>query len=445
MDVFTTRVRLLAIPVMIAAFAGCQRTPKPVSQVPPPRLPARPPLVWPTKSDRENLPAIIRANNAFALALYQRLRTGPGNLLVSPACLSAGLALIHAGAEGETARQIALVLHLPAGLAAADRAYAALIQDLSALARDRSYQIRSANAVWIKEGYSLLDSYRATLKDVFALDGDRVGFPGRPEEACRLINAWTESQTGGKIGGMLRPADLPARTRLILTNALDFRANWKQKFERERTVQAAFHVAPDETIDVPMMNDHSHVIVHGYYDGGSFQALELPLGSGGEFAMVVLLPRKHDALADLEATLKPETLDSWQPRFRRPEEIIIALPKYRIRAEATLNRPLAELGMSLAFEPEADFSGMNGKSHDLFLHAARHATFLDVNEEGIEAASAMDAPFPDAFGEEPPVFRADHPFVFLIRDTRSGCILFVGRVVNPLEQTYEMSISKKGR
>ncbi len=445
MDIGMSHVRPLAIPLMVAALAGCQRTPKPVEPVPPPGLPATLPLFRPTGADRENMPAIVRANNAFALALYQLLRTRPGNLLVSPACLSTGLAFIHTGARGETAQQIARVLHLPDGLAQADHAYAALVQDLNADAEDRSYQIRLANATWVQKGYPLLDSYRTTLKEVFALDGNRVDFSGRPDEACRVINAWTESRTGGKIAGMLRPADLPPRTRLVLTNALYLRANWRKRFRRELTRPDAFHVAPDETVEVPMMNDHSYSIVHGYFDGGSFQALELPCGSGGELAMVVLLPRKNDGLAALEAALTPEALDSWWSRFRRPEEIIVALPKYRIRADVTLNHLLSELGMPLAFDSQADFSGINGKSRDLFLSEARHATLLDVHEEGIEAAAAMDAISPDAFGEEAPVFRADHPFVFLIRDTRSGCIVFLGRVVNPLTQTYEMSVSEKGR
>lgn len=444
MGIGVSRVRSLAIPLMIAAFAGCQRTPEPVRPVPPPGQPATLPLFRPTGGDREKMPAIVRANNAFAVALYQRLRTRPGNLLVSPASLSAGLALIHAGARGETAGQIARVLHLPDGLARTDHAFAALIQDLNTDAEDRSYQIRLAGAIWVQEGYQLLAPYRATLKDVFALDDTRVDFSGRPDEACRVINAWTETRTGGKIAGMLRSADLPPRTRLVLTNGLYLRGNWRKRFPRELTRQDGFHVAPGVTVDVPMMNDHSHSIVHGYYDGGSFQALELPCGSGGELAMVVLLPRENEGLAELETALTPEALDSWWPRFRQPEEIIIALPKYRIRADLALKRLLTELGMPLAFGDQADFSGVNGKSRDLFLSAARHATFLDVHEEGIEAAAAMDALSPDAYGEEPPTFRADHPFVFLIRDTRSGCILFLGRVVNPLNQTYESSISEDG-
>ncbi|WP_165252296.1 serpin family protein, partial [Paludisphaera soli] len=214
---------------------------------------------------------------------------------------------------------------------------------------------------------------------------------------------------------------------------------------RERTRSEAFRVRAGEAVDVPMMHVDSHALAHGYYDGGSFQALQLPCGSGGQFEMVVLLPRQDGGLAELEAGLTTETLESWWPRFRRPEEILIALPKFRIRAEVALDVLLSEMGMPLAFDGRADFSAINGESGDLFLAAARHATLLDVHEEGIEAAAAMNFINPDAFGDEPPVFRADHPFVFLIRDTRSGCIVFLGRVVDPSESGDVVPGSADGR
>ena len=201
----------------IFLFGGFPRNRKPAEIVAPPIMPTKMPLFRPAGGDREKLPAIVRANNTFAFSLYNRMRNRPGNLVVSPACLSAGLALVHTGARSETAKQIARVLRLPDDLAQPDRAYAALIQELNADAEDSSYQIRLANNVWFQEGYPFLDSYRATLKNVFALDGASVDFSGRPDEACRVINAWTDSRTGGKISGMLRPADLPSRTRLILT------------------------------------------------------------------------------------------------------------------------------------------------------------------------------------------------------------------------------------
>ncbi len=402
-------LRRLAIVLTIVALTGCERAPTPGrparrSPAPPPGAPATLPLFRPIVAGREDLPAVVDANNAFALALYHKLRTRPGNLLVSPACLSAGLAVLHSGARGETARQMARVLHLPDDLARPDRAFAALIQDLNADAEDFSYQIRLANALWIQEGYPRIDSYRATLRDVFATEGNPVDFTGHPEDACRVINAWTESRTGGKISAMLRPADLHPRTRMALTSGLYFRANWREFFAKEVTRPAEFRVATGETIEVPMMNQHSYSLVHRYYDGGSFQALGLPCGSGEEFEMQVLLPREVDGLTDLEASLTPEALGLWGARLRNPEEIIIGLPKFRIRADLSLDRVLSELGMPLAFDGRADFSGINGKAGDLFLSSARHATFLDVHEEGIEAAAAMSVTSPDAFGEEPPVF-----------------------------------------
>ncbi|WP_435020096.1 serpin family protein [Tundrisphaera sp. TA3] len=437
--------RSLALLLTVAALAGCERSRKPVAIIPPPAAPASLPLFRPAIEAREDLPAIVRANNAFAVSLYQKLRDRPGNLLVSPACLSAGLALLHAGARGETAEQIARVLHLPGNLAHPDRAHAALIRALNADAEDRSYQIRLANAAWIQEGQPLLDSYRSTVEDVFAAGCDRVDFTGHPAEACRTINAWTESRTGGKLAGMLRPADLPSRTRLVLTTGLFLRANWRRQFHRESTRPESFRVSAAESIDAPMMHDHSYSSIQGYFDGGTFQALDLPCGTRGEFAMTVLLPREVDGLADLEASLTPEALASWWPRFRRPEEIIIALPKYRIRADLMLAPLLSALGMPAAFaEGRADFSGIDGKGSDLYLAAARHATLLDVNEEGIEAAAVTHFINPDAFGEEPPVIRADHPFLFLIRDTRSGCVIFLGRVANPLDQGGTGAGSEEG-
>jgi serine protease inhibitor len=429
--------------VLMTALVGCQRQPKRTPPVPPPQFPKALPLFRPTTADRQSLPAIVRANNAFALALYEKLRARPGNLLVSPACLFAGLALARTGARGETSREMLHVMHLPESMADRDHALAALIQDLNADAEDRSFQIRLANALWVQEGYPLLDTYRDRLKDVFAVNPTPVFPSGRPEQACRVINEWTASRTGGRIVAALHPGDLPHRTRLILTCALYLRANWLRRFRRELTVQETFHVSPFEGVSVPMMNEHSYSIVDGYLDGGSFQALEMPCGSNGEFSAVLLLPRQNDGVSKLEEALTPDALDSWWPKFRRPEEIIVAVPKFRVRADVSLDDLLAELGMPLAFQDEADFSGVNGESQDLFLAAVRHSTFLDFHEEGIEAAAAMSIVSPDAFGEEPAVFRADHPFVYLIRDTRTGCIVFLGRIINPLNESFSNSRSDR--
>jgi len=431
----THLTRLPALFLILSGVIGCQRESKSAKGEPSNATAEAVPAVHPAKADQEKQSLTARANNALACDIYQRVRTRRGNLLFSPACVSAGLSLVLTGARGETARQIVQVMHLPGEVAQDPGASASMVQELNADGKNGSSRIRLANALWVQDGYPLLDAYRTNLKKVFALDDSRVDFARRPGEACQLINAWTETRTGGKIHDELRTEDIAPRTRLLLTTSLYLKASWRKSFYKEVTSQSSFHLEPGKTIEVPMMSDGSSNQIHGYYDGGSFQALRMPCGSTSELAMEVFLPRKLDGLAELEASLTPEALDAWRSRFRNPEEIVIQMPKYQLRTSATLNRLLSELGMPLAFEPSADFSGINGKSSDLFLAATVHSTFLDVNEDGIEAAAASFTISSDAYDDKPPTsFHADHPFFFLIRDNRSGCILFMGRVVNPLDQ-----------
>jgi serpin B len=382
------------------------------------------------------MPEVVRSNNAFALALYHRLRRREGNVLVAPACVSSGLALLHAGARGETRSQIERVLHLYAKADQVSGAYSALVQDLNADGVDRAYQVRLANALWIQDGYDLLPSFKTLLQDTFALEPTAVDFAGERAQACALINSWTHDRTGGKIHGLLRPETLPARTQFALTSALYLRASWSAPFQRSKTRDERFWLGAWNSVNVPMMHAHSYTHTYGYLEGEGFQALTAPCGSERELEVAILLPSRGTVLADLEARLSPALLESCWPRFRHPTEIEVALPKFRIEAEVGLNSVLSRLGMPLAFSTQADFSGINGHAGDLFLATAAHQTMLDVNEEGLEAAAAMQAISPDSFGEPPPSFRADRPFLFLIRDRRSEAILFLGRLTDPSQRQY---------
>ena len=420
----------------LTAVAGCGSTVKP-PQANRPRLKvqlAELPLHRPEQSDRSALPEVVKANNAFALDLYHKLRPELGNFLVSPGCLTAGLGLLHAGARRETAAEIDRLLHWPGSLM--DRALAAFIQDLNADGDARSFQSRLANAVWIQQGHQLLDGYRETLRDVFALsDERRVDFAGDPAASVHAINAWVSDRTAGKITGVISPEAVAASTKLVLTSALYFRGNWAEGFYRPATKDEPFHVTQTRSVTVPMMHMVGHMSVHGYVDGGTFQVLSLSCGEAA-FAMDVLLPKEVDGLGDLEAMLTPEMLASLWPKLKKPDEIFVSLPRFRARSSRALEPILKELGLSQAFDHRrADFSGINGKSADLFVTAVTHETFIDVNEEGIEAAAFTGVVSADAAGvDEPPVIRADHPFLYLIRDTRSGCIVFIGRLVDPLNQ-----------
>lgn len=385
----------------------------------------------PGQTVRAALSDAVHANNAFAMDLYHKLRSEPGNILISPACLTAALGLLRAGARGETAGEIDLILHRPGTLT--EHSLAALIQDLTADGAQNSFQSRLANAVWVQRDYPLLDSYRAMLRDVFALNDDyRVDFTQHPTEAARAVNAWVAKRTGGRITGVIQPENVAAPTKMVLTSALYFRGQWTEGFNRPYTCDAEFHVTRSRSVIVPMMSQTSHPKVHGFLDAGSFRVLSLSCGQGA-YAMAVLLPKQLDGLASLEATLTPEALDALWPKLKTPQ-LIIKLPRFCLRTSVGLQPTLKALGLSRAFDrARADFSGINGRSGDLFVSSAMHETFLDVNEEGIEAAAYGGVFASDGDDDDQPqVVTVDHPFVYLIRDTRSGCVVFVGRVINPL-------------
>ncbi len=415
----------------LAAQAGCGSTESP-GEAPRTEVQLVPlPLHRPERGDRTALPRVVRASNSFALDLYHALRTEPGNLLVSPGCLTAGLELLRAGAHGETAAEIDRVLHRPGGVT--DRNLAAFIQDLNADGRAECFQIRVANAVWIPQGYTVLEEYRRALHDVFALGTTTsVDFTGDSAEAARTVSGWVSDRTGGKITQALPAAAMAAPTKLALTAAIYFRGNWLEGFYRPVTKHEAFHTDLKRSVTVPMMHMTALANVHGYLDGGTFELLSLVCGEGA-FAMDVFLPKTVDGLGDLEAMLTPDMLaDLWR-RLVRPPEIIVSLPRFRVSTSRPLEPVLKQLGLSRAFDPKkADFSKISGKSADLYLSAASHETFLDVNEEGIEAAAFMGMLTTDSDREtQSPVIRADHPFLYLVRDSRTNCIVFLGRVIDP--------------
>jgi serpin B len=287
-----------------------------------------------------------------------------------------------------------------------------------------------ANAVWVQSGYSLIDGYRDLLRELCDVEDARVDFRGDPIRASRTINNWTGAKTGGRISSVVGPDDFSEWSKLVLSSALYFRASWRNPFLKESTRDGSFRVGPNRSVTIPMMHEHSYAEDFGYAENDAWQMLRIACAAD-EFSMIVLLPKRWNGLNNVEESLAPQTLESWIKMLRVPEEIDVELPKFTIAARMSIKNVLSRLGMPGAFTDSADFSGINGKANDLCLSDAIHATFIDVNETGIEAAAALGYISPDSFGGEPPSFHADHPFLFLVRDNRSGCILFLGRVVDP--------------
>ncbi|HUW19199.1 MAG TPA: serpin family protein [Sedimentisphaerales bacterium] len=389
---------------------------------------------------------IAEGNNRFALELYARLREQEGNLFFSPYSISTALAMVYAGASGETEAQMAEVLHFPIqagkselypGKGAAKSAscnkqqfhsaFGAIIKDLNARGEKGGYELVVANALWGQTGYGFLQEFLQLIEVNYGGALNKVDFIRAAEAARTTINAWVEKQTKDKIKELIQPGVLNQMTRLVLTNAIYFKGNWASRFKKETTKEAPFTLLNGNKVNVAMMNQTAEF---KYMEASDFQALELPY-VGDELSMIILLPKEFDGLNEFEKELTIDSLSKWLGELRT-REVIVSVPKFQMSRQFGLAGILESMGMTDAFSPRADFSGISGNK-DLFISAVIHKAYVDVNEEGTEAAAATGIVMKlTAVGpSRTPVFRADHPFVFLIRDNHSGSILFIGRTVNP--------------
>ncbi|MDH3209715.1 MAG: serpin family protein [Burkholderiaceae bacterium] len=375
----------------------------------------------------------VIGNNAFAVELYGQLRSQSGNLFFAPASISTALAMTYAGAKGATADEIANTLHFTLPADKLHPAMGALQRGLNA--QHDGYQLRLANAVWIQQGYTLIDEFLALTSSHYGAGLHEADFTNAAEAARLTINQWVESQTQHKIKDMLQPGTIKPATRIMLTNAIYFKGDWKLPFNKEATRVEEFQVAVGSRAKTPLMQ---RTAKFNYLDGGTFQALELPY-KGGELSMVVLLPNASDGMPNLEQSLSPAKLQQWLNQLTQPSEVTVTLPKFKIEATFQLSDSLQALGMKQPFDPElADFSGIAPREQmqhegNLYLDNVIHKAFVDVNEQGSEAAAATSVAIAKSISLDalPIIFRADHPFVFLIRDNRSGAILVMGRLTDP--------------
>jgi serpin B len=339
--------------------------------------------------------------------------------------------MTRAGARGATAAEMDKTLHFTLPENKLQPAFGALIREVNGDPMDakRGYQLSTANALWGQKGFGFKADFLKLVHDNYGAGLNEVDFKRAAEQARGEINAWVEKETRDKIKNLLQQGDLTPDTRLVLTNAIYFKGDWAGPFKKEQTKQEPFHLTADKKTDAPLMHRTGE---YKYLDGGTFQALELPY-SGKNLTMVVLLPKKAGGLADFEKDLTAEKVTEWVGGLRE-QEVIVTLPKFKTTQRVSLAPTLSEMGVTKAFTLHADLSGMGGSPGDLLISSVIHKAFIDVNEEGTEAAAATAVGVKSAAVRvEPPkpVFRADHPFVFLIRDTRSGSILFLGRLADP--------------
>ena len=370
---------------------------------------------------------IARDNTLFTLDLYNQLKMTDGNLFFSPFSIFTALAMTWAGARENTAVQMAETLHFTEKPAQFHRAIGDLISQLNAVQKETDVELSIANAIWAQKGYQFLDEFFRIVQQSYQADLKQVDFSSAAESARQAINAWVEQQTNEKIKDLLPPKVLNALTRLVLVNAIYFKGFWDNQFKSRDTREMEFWLLTEVAVKVPMMHQEHQF---GYWENDWLQIMEMPYKEES-LSLIVLLPKEKTGITDLEQKLNFENMMAWQSRLRK-RKVIVFFPKFKIESQFSLGQTLALMGMPDAFDPElADFSAMVGQK-ELYISAVIHKAFLEVNEEGSEAAAATGVVVGvTSIAPSPPIFKADHPFVFFIRDNKSQSILFLGRVLNP--------------
>jgi serpin B len=370
---------------------------------------------------------ITPAMNAFTTASYQQLMGGEANLILSPFNIATALSMALAGARGQTAEEIQSVLRLHYD-PSYDSALGALLADLAKAGNTGDNQLHTANGLWVQKGFAIQPAFENTLANNYRAPLTPLDFLANAEAARSRINRWTEEQTQQKIKDLLPPGSLDAQTRLVLTSAIYFYGKWQDPFVTTRTQPAPFTLPAGATVEAGFMNQTAHF---GYAETPSAQILEMRY-AGEEIAFDVLLPKTPTGLPGLEKSLTPENLTGWLGALTT-RNVQVSLPKFRVESEFSLRKELSSMGMPTAFTNKADFSGIDPK-RGLAISAVVHKAFVDVSEQGTEAAAATGITMRTTamrMPEQAVVFRADHPFLFVIRDTRAGVVLFIGRLMNP--------------
>jgi serpin B len=377
--------------------------------------------------------SLANENNAFALDLYQSLRSQDGNLIYSPYSISVALAMTYAGARAETEAQMAQTLHFPAQ----DRLHPALnALDLELTSpgeapskEETPFQLDIANAIWAKQGLLLQQAYLDVIAQNYGAGIQLADFANRSETVRREINGWVSEKTNDRIQGLIAEGMLTPDTAMVLVNAIYFKADWIYQFDPNETQDAPFHLLDGSEVQVKMMSQTLSGVP--YVQGDGYQAIELPY-QGETAAMDIIVPDEGQ-FEEFESTLDVQKLNEIIGNMQSTDMLDLKLPKFSFTADVELSDHLITMGMPDAFNGNADFSGMTGEK-GLAIDAVIHKAFVAVDEEGTEAAAATAVIMRESAMPMSEISLViDRPFIFVIRDLSSGQILFVGRVLNPSE------------
>ncbi|MFN6518920.1 MAG: serpin family protein [Nostoc sp. CreGUA01] len=369
---------------------------------------------------------IVESNNKFGFKLFSEVHKNEGgekNLFISPSSVAIALAMTYNGASGSTQQAMAKTLELQGmNLSEINSAYAAVLKQLLDNP-DAKVQFKIANSLWANQDVKFQSDFLKRTEDFYQAKVSNLNF--QDATASNTINNWVKDNTGGKIDKIVEKIE-PNQV-LFLINAIYFKGNWTNEFDKNQTAEHPFYITSGRKKQHPMMSQEGS---YRYYENEQFQAVSLPYGKDGKVSFYIFLPKENSNLKAFSQNLNAENWEKWMTQFNK-QKGLIRLPRFQTEYDVTLNNALKALGMEEAFSDKANFSGM-GKN--FAISQVKHKTFVEVNEEGTEAAAATSVGVvATSLRQEPEPFRmiVDRPFFCAIRDNKTGSILFMGSIVEP--------------
>lgn len=364
------------------------------------------------------------ANN-FALEAYKQFaKSDNKNMFFSPISINMAIGITYAGAKGETEKQIASVFNFPENTTKFHKSMGTLQENILEKTSE-GVEISLTNQLWADQNYKFRCQYLRKAKKCYKAPVKRLDFYSNLDESRISINNWVEKQTHERIKDLLPEGSISKQTKMVITNTIYFKGQWDKQFITEHTQDENFTTISGEQVKTPTMNANTSLRM---YQGNSLKLVELPY-AGKQFSMLVLLPNEGTPLASIEKELSIKELNHYISSMTE-SDVRISLPKFKFDASYKLKQTLSEMGMPLAFSNAADFTAMSRKK-DLKIDEVFHKAFVEVSEEGTEAAAATAVVIVRKTAIMNNEFRANRPFIFFIRENESGNILFLGRITNP--------------
>ncbi|WP_447970204.1 serpin family protein [Nitrospira sp. M1] len=367
-------------------------------------------------------------HNTFAMKLFNTLADQQlDNIILTPYSTSAALSMAYIGSRGKTRAQISQVFGWPLDPRETPHDMLELRKVLNTVNIIEGIDLNIASGIWVDHSLNLLQDFIKQSQELYQASPNSVDFQKSTDISRQTINQWVEHKTNERIPDLIPPGNLDALTRLLLVTATHYQGLWTSPFKKNKTQQSQFWLSPTLSTNVPLMTQQHRF---PYADTNSMQILELPY-VGNRLSMIFFLPKQGEGLTEQKNPFKNPNLGKLLASLK-PRNVKASIPRFHLSVGLDLRQTLASLGMPLAFDQQADFSGLSD-SEDLHLAAVFHQSFLEVNEEGTEAAGSTGVAMEGRSLQvpQPVVFRADHPFFFVIRENQTGIILFLGKVSNP--------------